>query len=219
MDTSDSENSDVDAADDDWVADELDAADDDSVVKGKRRMRKIVSKSGSSVGSDPSNTIDIGGLKIDDSGDETVAVSGETPASICCSCSKYSSCKTTKCQCRSAGGFCGASCGCVPTKCANRELDESLQPQGAEGIVNGSASDETKDGLLVSHGAMLLHSALVDKPVETNDDGGTKRKPLSDIGNTVVSCIFAMFGIYLVQYLFSNTFFLLIIINLPYVNL
>ncbi|KAH7524747.1 hypothetical protein FEM48_Zijuj06G0152200 [Ziziphus jujuba var. spinosa] len=185
MDTSDSENSDVDAADDDWVADELDAADDDSVVKGKRRMRKIVSKSGSSVGSDPSNTIDIGGLKIDDSGDETVAVSGETPASICCSCSKYSSCKTTKCQCRSAGGFCGASCGCVPTKCANRELDESLQPQGAEGTVNGSGSDETKDGLLVSHGAMLLHSALVDKPVETNDDGGTKRKPLSDIGNTV----------------------------------
>lgn len=192
MDTSDSENSDVDAADDDWVADEVDAADDDSVVKGRQRIRKRVSKSGncSSVGSHPSNTIDLEGLKFDNSGDGTVAVSGETPISVCCSCSKYSSCKTTKCQCRSFGGFCGASCGCVPTKCANRELDESLQPEVAEGTVNGSGTDETEDRLLASHGAILLHSALAEKPAETNDDGGPKRKPLSDIGNTVVSFIF-----------------------------
>lgn len=189
MDTSESENSDVDATDDDWVADDVDAADDDSVVKGRRRVKKRNSKSGdhSSVGSHPSNMNDSGSLTLDNSGEGTVADCGKATTSVCCSCSRYSTCKTTKCQCRSLGGFCGASCGCVSAKCTNREIDESLQSELAEGIDNGSGTEETKDRLLASHGAMLLHSALADKPAETNDDGGPKRKPLSDIGNTLVS--------------------------------
>lgn len=183
MDTSESENSDVDSADDDWVADDVDA-DDDSVVMGKRRVRKRNSKSRnlSSGGSHPSNMNDSGSLKSDNS----VADSGKT-TSVCCSCSKSSTCKTNKCQCRSFGGFCGASCGCVPSKCANKEIDESLEPELGEGIDNGLESDETKDRLLASHGALLLHSALAEKPAATNDDGGPKRKPLSDIGNSLVS--------------------------------
>ncbi|KAG7029672.1 Kinesin-like protein KIN-4C [Cucurbita argyrosperma subsp. argyrosperma] len=38
----------------------------------------------------------------------------------CCSCSKKSLCKTTKCQCRSTGRSCGTSCGCALGKCSNR---------------------------------------------------------------------------------------------------
>lgn len=40
---------------------------------------------------------------------------------LCCSCSKKSLCKTTKCKCRSTGGSCGPSCGCTRSKCTNRE--------------------------------------------------------------------------------------------------
>lgn len=189
MDTSESENSDADATDDDWVADDVDAADADLVVSGKQRVRKRNSKSRnhSSVGSHPSNMNDSGSLKSDNSVDGIVAYSGKSTTSVCCSCSRSSACKTKNCQCRSFGGVCGASCGCVPSKCSNREFDESLKPELGEGTENGLETDETKDRLLASHGAMLLHSALAEKPAETNDDGGSKRKPLSDIGNTLVS--------------------------------
>ncbi|XP_062164836.1 kinesin-like protein KIN-4C [Alnus glutinosa] len=116
-----------------------------------------------------------------------------TGSDVCCSCSKYSSCKTMKCQCRAARGSCGTSCGCVATKCANRgsfsnnEFDESQGTDIFEGNGSGSASDEKEQShALASHGAMLLQSALVEKPAETNDENEPRRKPLSDIGNKLV---------------------------------
>ncbi|KAK9271017.1 hypothetical protein L1049_026605 [Liquidambar formosana] len=78
-------------------------------------------------------------------------------------------------------------------QCSNREAgsiresDELSRSEMAEGIGNSSDSDENeKSHILASHGAMLLQSALVEKPAETNDDCGSKRKPLSDIGNKLV---------------------------------
>ncbi|XP_059631252.1 kinesin-like protein KIN-4C [Cornus florida] len=105
---------------------------------------------------------------------------------VCCSCSTSSSCKTMRCECRAIGGHCGASCGCKATKCSNRdtasvkELDHLPRLQLAEG------TNETESNrVLASHGAMLLQSALAENPVEANDDGGPRRKALSDIGNTL----------------------------------
>lgn len=182
MDTSESEKSDADVADDndiDWVAgdDDIDWAAESLVTK--RNSKSKNQSSGSSSGNDQES------LK-KDSSVECVAV--KTTSEVCCSCSKYSSCKTNKCQCRSSGELCGASCGCVSAKCSNRDVDKSLQSEMAEGIADGSGSDKTleQNRLLASHGAMLLESALVEKPAETSEDGGSRRKPLSDIGNTTV---------------------------------
>ncbi|KAA8528360.1 hypothetical protein F0562_035715 [Nyssa sinensis] len=108
-------------------------------------------------------------------------------AEVCCSCSKKSLCKTTRCECRAAGGKCGISCDCEATKCSNRETDlikeadHLPQSEPAEG-----ADEIDRSHMLASHGAMLLQSALTDKPTETNDECGSRRKPLSDIGNTLV---------------------------------
>ncbi|KAA8538181.1 hypothetical protein F0562_027789 [Nyssa sinensis] len=104
----------------------------------------------------------------------------------CCSCSKQSLCKTTRCQCRDSRRYCGISCACKATKCSNRkialtnEADHLPQSQPAEG------TDEIESSsVLASHGAMLLQVALAEKPTETNNDEGPTRKPLSDIGNTL----------------------------------
>uniref|UniRef100_F6H136 Kinesin motor domain-containing protein n=1 Tax=Vitis vinifera TaxID=29760 RepID=F6H136_VITVI len=165
MDTSESEHSSTDSAD-----------DDDWVESGKRPRKKRNSKAGgqSRVGSDISSSEN---LRTENSG-------------ICCSCSKSSFCKLKKCECRAAGGTCRDSCSCAPNKCTNREtikveeLDDFLQSAVAEGIGNLSGSDDTqKYHDLASHGAMLLQSALVDEPAEANDDCESKRKPLSEIGN------------------------------------
>lgn len=87
----------------------------------------------------------------------------------CCSCSKFSSCKTSKCQCRATNGMCGASCGCAASKCANRGE-----------VIEIMADEDSAESLaMASHGAMLLESALEEK-----------RKPLSNIGNTAVLCFF-----------------------------
>lgn len=165
MDTSESEHSSTDSAD-----------DDDWVESGKRPRKKRNSKAGgqSRVGSDISSSEN---LRTENSG-------------ICCSCSKSSFCKLKKCECRAAGGTCRDSCSCAPNKCTNREtikveeLDDFPQSAVAEGIGNLSGSDDTqKYHDLASHGAMLLQSALVDEPAEANDDCESKRKPLSEIGN------------------------------------
>ncbi|XP_041019606.1 kinesin-like protein KIN-4C isoform X1 [Juglans microcarpa x Juglans regia] len=183
MDTSESEHSDGERTDDEWVA-----------PGNKRLGRKRNSKNGgrSSVASDQSDPNDSESLKLGRSGEGITDGTANTPSGACCSCSKNSSCKTTKCPCRAAGGSCGSSCSCVPMKCANRESvlnkdsDETPQLEIAERNGSGSGSDETeKSRILVSQGAMLLQSALVEKPAETNDDNGSKRKPLSDIGNTL----------------------------------
>ncbi|XP_022849582.1 kinesin-like protein KIN-4C isoform X1 [Olea europaea var. sylvestris] len=105
---------------------------------------------------------------------------------VCCSCSKYSSCKTMRCECRAAEGSCGSSCSCEPTKCSNTEEASrkvSVQPEFVEAFENLSmATENEKSHVLAAEGAKLLQSALSEKPVITSD-GGTGRKPLSDIGN------------------------------------
>ena len=85
----------------------------------------------------------------------------EESSLACCSCSKSSSCKTQKCECRAEGKSCGSGCGCVASKCANRAKEED------------AAS-------LASQGALLLQGAF-------SDGQRPPRKPLSDIGNTSVS--------------------------------
>ncbi|KAK4722528.1 hypothetical protein R3W88_012761 [Solanum pinnatisectum] len=101
-----------------------------------------------------------------------------------CSCGKRSSCMTNKCLCRFTVGSCGPSCGCNPKKCSNRESSTknqlpSLDVVGAEGNTLGTDEADSSQ-TLVSQGAMLLQNALSEKPIQ----GETKRKPLSDIGNT-----------------------------------
>ncbi|XP_030933548.1 kinesin-like protein KIN-4C [Quercus lobata] len=180
MDTSESEHSDIERNndDDDWVV--------ESVVESEEEEEKPIKKriSRTSVASNTLDTKDSGGLKLDTSGGGIVAVSG-----VCCSCSKFSSCKTMKCQCRASGGSCGTLCGCLPSKCANKgtvlkDLGGSPESESVEGNGSGSGSDETeKSHSLASQGALLLQSALVEKPVEENDDNGPRRKALADIGN------------------------------------
>lgn len=127
------------------------------------------------------------------------AIKVKTASMVCCSCSKYSLCKTMKCRCRSTGGGCGASCGCAASKCSNREAaapiksDDSPQSEKPDGGLNGSNVVETeKSSIVASQGAMLLQSALVEKPAESNDNLGPRKKPLSDIGNILV-CFVILF--------------------------
>ncbi|KAF8779786.1 hypothetical protein HU200_002045 [Digitaria exilis] len=80
-----------------------------------------------------------------------------------CSCSKASSCKTNKCECRGSGGQCGPGCGCKESKCSNRD-----------------SSDNTE---IVNQGIMLLENAFAEKDVHD----AKPRKPLTDIGNNVVN--------------------------------
>ncbi|XP_060963973.1 kinesin-like protein KIN-4C [Cannabis sativa] len=181
MDTSDSEKSDVDYL-----------SEDDIPKRQRLKKKSFKIRNQSNIGSHSLDNNDHESLTLDSSGEGIVAVGGDkennaSGSGVCCSCSKNSSCKTNKCQCRSSGGFCGFSCGCMVSKCANREIEKSQQSNLAEGIVNGVRADEAeKDRLLVSHGAMLLQTALVDKTTETNEDGGLgpRRKALADIGNT-----------------------------------
>ncbi|PHU20482.1 Kinesin-like protein FRA1 [Capsicum chinense] len=108
--------------------------------------------------------------------------------SVCCSCSKRSSCKTNKCECRALGGSCGVLCGCDPLRCSNKETSTknqfpSLDVVGNEGNTLGTDEAESNQ-TLASQGAMLLQNALSEKPIQSKDEGESKRKPLSDIGNT-----------------------------------
>lgn len=173
MDTSESEHSGAEGDDDEWVE------------SGKQlRKRNSRSRGRTSVESNQSNTSNSECLKLDSSIEKS-----NTGSNDCCTCSKYSLCKTTKCQCRAAGGSCGTACGCVATKCTNREYVSNMLPEAdiveGNGSSSGSDEPEKKSLALASEGAMLLQSALAEKPVETNDENGPRRKPLSDIGNTV----------------------------------
>lgn len=103
---------------------------------------------------------------------------------ICCSCSRSSSCKTSRCECRAARGNCNISCNCEPTRCSNREEVYAKDCESA-GPISGIDDAEQNHGL-ASHGAMLLQNALSEKPTNTND-GGKTRKPLSDIGNNMAT--------------------------------
>ncbi|KAF4360112.1 hypothetical protein F8388_015981 [Cannabis sativa] len=180
---SDMENSDTEKSDVDYVSEEE--------IPKRQRVKKRNSKNRnhSNPGSHSSNNSDHESIKLDSSGEGIVAAGGDknyaSGSGVCCSCTKSSSCKTNKCQCRSSGGLCGTACGCMASKCVNREVDKLQQSNFTERIINGIGADEPeKDRLLASHGAMLLQNALVDKPTEANEDGGPRRKALSDIGNT-----------------------------------
>ncbi|KAL3034538.1 hypothetical protein AAZX31_02G200200 [Glycine max] len=164
---------------DDYVAD---ATDDEWVASEKIHVRKR--KSRSRHVSMENNQSNISSEDVKDNSTEGVGgASGETASDICCSCSKSSSCKTNKCKCRTLGGTCGSSCGCLASKCANRSsVSNEAQVEGAG---NDSSIDEAdKDRLLVAQGAELLQGALVEGPAEVHSDHGP-RKPLSDIGNTL----------------------------------
>lgn len=119
------------------------------------------------------------------SSNENSVKRGRADEGLCCSCSKKSLCKTTKCKCRSTGGSCGPSCGCSLSKCTNRELgtlpeNESLKLEDSECSTN-------KDGeaVIASECAKLLQNALVQKPANQVP----KKKPLCDIQNSLVFSI------------------------------
>ncbi|KAL1817639.1 hypothetical protein ACET3Z_020213 [Daucus carota] len=187
MDTSESDHSSCEVDDVDWEY--------SRIAKGRRRKTKrkmsksderhLVSLSNSSHSDDKETVDTIPAAEHDNMLKETFDVR-------CCSCSKQSFCKTSKCECRVAGGNCGVSCSCNPKKCSNREV--SIKDLGAmpqlelhEGTGNVSSIDEMETShTLASHGAMLLNTALSNIPVETKNDTAAKRKPLSDIGNTKV---------------------------------
>ncbi|KAF5740148.1 chromosome-associated kinesin KIF4B [Tripterygium wilfordii] len=132
-------------------------------------------------------------LGVDSSGSEysggIVAVSGNPKPGVCCSCSKRSLCKTTKCGCLAAGGICGTSCGCAASKCTNREVfvanaGGSSQPKMVE---NYPGIFEKDNSAIASQGAMLPQNEPVEKPAEMNEDCGRRKKPLRDIGNTMMN--------------------------------
>lgn len=79
--------------------------------------------------------------------------------------------------------------------CICKELEE-FSEQDKSGALNNGNNEETGEPNLASHGASLLQSAFGEKPVDSTDDAGARRKPLSDIGNTLVCflchCSFAM---------------------------
>ncbi|XP_078441740.1 P-loop containing nucleoside triphosphate hydrolases superfamily protein isoform X2 [Wolffia australiana] len=153
MDTSDSGDSDASHSDDDdWVESNKKKAGQrgKARTKGGRPQAEPADEDGASSGDHGSCT----------------PQEGSASAEACCTCSKSSSCKTQKCECRAAGRACGASCGCLPSKCANGESHRDL----------------------VSQAASLLENALTDgrpsKPKEAAEASQQPRKALSDIGNT-----------------------------------
>ncbi|OIW16560.1 hypothetical protein TanjilG_17733 [Lupinus angustifolius] len=178
---------DMDISDAESEGYDVDATDDEWVESGKLQVRKRKSKSGRLSMED--NHTNSSSEDVKDNSKGLDCASEKTASDVCCSCSKSSSCKTTKCKCRALGGSCGSSCGCLATKCTNRASvsNESQEPTqyGVEGTGNDSRIEETdKDHILATQGAELLQGALIARPAETNNDRGP-RKPLSDIGNTV----------------------------------
>ncbi|KAG2400016.1 Kinesin-like protein [Vigna angularis] len=119
------------------------------------------------------------------SASENSVKTDRTAGGLCCSCSKKSLCKTSKCKCRSSGGSCGASCGCTRFKCTNRE---SNQLAGNEPLKsNNTECSVDEDGsVIASECAKLLQSALVQKPASCQDNPVPIKKPLRDIQNSMV---------------------------------
>lgn len=181
MDTSESEHSDLDATYDDddteWEATE------------KRIARKRNSKTDGRMGafSHPIEVSDSESSKTEASDERMTTVTQKTASGLCCTCSKSSLCKTMRCECRAGRGSCGVSCNCVSSKCSNRDgtLTNALDYLSNSEL--GDCNDESdRSQNLASEGAKLLQSALAEKPVEANEGNEPTRKPLSDIGNTVV---------------------------------
>lgn len=170
---------DMDTSDDDQSENSNISDDDEIWVRTKERPRRHAKKRNSKTDSHVETIVDSEQSNLMTSGD-----------SVCCSCSKSSSCKTTRCECRAANGSCCSSCNCAPTRCSNRGdivVNDLSRQESIEGAGNLFESDEReRSNDLASHGAMLLRTALSEKPGNKND-GGVVRKPLSDIGNSLVS--------------------------------
>jgi hypothetical protein len=167
MDISDSEHSEDlnEQSDPDWVQstrkegmnEESDLEWEQSAIKFRRRRRTVSSHSNLNLGRQniKENAESVNLLDAKSTLSKDLACHG-------CSCSKSSSCKTNKCECRSSGAQCGEGCGCKDSKCSNR------------------FSDNTE---IVNQGVMLLENAFSEKEVHDVKP----RKPLYDIGNTPVS--------------------------------
>ncbi|XP_058747789.1 kinesin-like protein KIN-4C isoform X2 [Vicia villosa] len=170
----------MEISDEDEVAD---ATDDEWTESAKPNGKKRKSKSGehSTIEKNHSN-VSSDDVK-DISTEAPDAPSVKTASDVCCSCSKSSSCKTSKCMCRATGVGCGSSCSCRESKCANRGGSSSNELQQV--TENDSGSDEAnKNRLLATQGAELLQGALIEGPPETKN-GNAPRKALSDIGNAL----------------------------------
>ncbi|EOA15506.1 hypothetical protein CARUB_v10004826mg [Capsella rubella] len=77
--------------------------------------------------------------------EETLCKKEQSKAEVCCSCSKKSLCKTKSCKCRANGNGCGDSCGCLASKCSNRE-EETVKPiQPVDGKKPAGISHDDKD--------------------------------------------------------------------------
>ncbi|CAE6199604.1 unnamed protein product [Arabidopsis arenosa] len=90
--------------------------------------------------------------------EEILCKKEQSKAEVCCSCTKKSLCKTKSCKCKANGSGCGDSCGCLASKCSNRE--ETVKPDKPMEPVDG------KKPAGISH-----------------DDKGANKQPLRDIGN------------------------------------
>ncbi|KAJ0986687.1 hypothetical protein J5N97_005043 [Dioscorea zingiberensis] len=169
-------------------------ADEDWVESG----RKIVRKQSRTTRPSKKMFQDVQGsdnIKLEVLNEESDPVFERNSSVICCSCSRSSSCKTKKCECRADGNLCGASCGCIASKCSNRvdefilkETDDKLDAEisgGGESHSSSECLENEKSNELVSECALLLQSAFEEKSNVVNEDP-KHRKPLSDIGNTVV---------------------------------
>lgn len=173
---------------------DMKVAESNRIDSGKQATEKRKSDSGahySGTGSNMLGSTDSDGLKTGTPVEEHSDVTGKARTNRCCSCSKKSSCKTLKCECRATNGSCGTSCGCAQAKCANRDtdlfkkLDDLQQLETTEG--------RNCLGVAASHGELRLHSALVDKPAGSNSNCAPRGRALSDIGNTLVCSIPALF--------------------------
>ncbi|KAJ8424414.1 hypothetical protein Cgig2_033645 [Carnegiea gigantea] len=156
MDTSESDHGDSgdESGDDEWVH--------PMFIVDKRNR-----KGGLSGSESHSDSKDGEGLNRQDSVDTVDSGQEQSKHAACCSCSKQSCCTTAKCECHASLVICSESCGCSSEKCSNREAQQI---------------EEADD--MVQQGAALLHSALAEMPVEKQEEIGTRRTPLADIGNT-----------------------------------
>lgn len=134
---------------------------------------------------------------------------GVLPLHGCCSCNQRSGCKTKKCECKAAGGFCGFQCGCKAGRCANRvekasvevaptasnEMAqamaclrvESPQQRANQGEIVSVQSPHTEQGL-VKKAAMLLDTAWKERTQspdssEENTESGAKISSGAQAGN------------------------------------